>query len=194
MASLVDQPRWTRSPRVVLSLFAVLNVILLLAAFAVRQPWADGAKQVAVPALPPEIQDLQVRLASGHHDEPYAVSLTDAELTAALAHYAATVPDVPFTGIQATILGDQVAVDAVTRGLAIPIPVHATVSLSASNGVPAARVNDVRIAGAALPASVHDQLRRQANSSLDLSQYDLPLTVDTLQLSPGNLAFAGQLK
>jgi hypothetical protein len=140
---------------VVLSLFAVLNVILLLAAFAVRQPWADSAKQVAVPALPPELQDLQVRVASGHHDEPYSVSLTDAELTAALAHHAGTVPDVRFTGIQATILGDQVAVDAVTRGLAIPIP---------------------------------------ANSSLDLSQYDLPLTVDTLQLSPGNLAFAGRLK
>jgi len=194
MALLAKQHQLSRSPRAIVTLVLVVNLVILLVAFAVRPPWTPGAEHSAVPALPAQIQDLQQRIESGHHDEPYSVSLTDAELTAAVAHFAATSPDVPFTGIQARIVGEQVAVDAVTKGLAIPIPVHATVSLSVSNGVPAAHVDDVRVAGAGLPAFVHDQVLRQANASLDLSRYDLPLTVDKLQQSPGTLAFQGRLK
>jgi hypothetical protein len=170
------------------------NVLLALAVFVLRPPWLPEAEEVPAPVLPAQIEVLQEAVASGDHDEPYAVTLSDAELTATRAYYAARSPNVPFTRIQASTVGNRVAVDAVTRGLAVPVPVQATVALSTSHGVLKAQVDEVRVAGAGLPTFIHDQVLGQANASLDLSRYDLPLTVDAIQLRPGSFAFSGRLK
>ncbi len=198
-ASPLTQPggergRWAWTPGKAVAAVALVNLVLALVLFAIRPPWSAPAEQTISPVLPAQIEALQQRIGSGHHGEPYAVSLSDQELTVALAYYASRTPDVPFTSIQATILADHVAVDAVTRGLAIPVPVHADVALAVSDGIPRAHIQEIRVAGAGLPTFVHDQVLQQANTSLGLSRYELPLTVDSLQQRPGNLEFAGKLK
>jgi hypothetical protein len=170
------------------------NGLLALTLFAVRSPWVSRTREVEVPVLPMEIRNLQQRIAERHPGEPYVLDLNDSELTAAAGYYAATVPDVPFTPIQVRVVNGRLTLDAVTANLAVPVPVRATVALSTTNGTPRARVDDVRIAGAGLPAFARDQILREANSSLDLSRYSLPLTVDTIYTSPGSLVLRGRLR
>ena len=182
------------SPASVAVVLALANLLLALSLFAVRSPWARPAADAVPPALLAQIRELQARIAAGQHGQPYTLALSDAELTAAAAYYAATSPGVPFTRVRLAVTGDGVSVDAVTRALAVPVPVHATVLLTAREGVPSARIADVRVAGAGLPAVVHDEVLREANASLDLSRYDLPLTVDALELHAGGLTMSGTLK
>lgn len=170
------------------------NTVLALAFFAVRPPWASPTSDAQAPELPVQIRALQQRVAEAHPGESYALDLSDAELTAAAGYYAATMPEVPFTRIEVAVAGDRIAVDAVTRGLAVPVPVRATVSLAAVDGTPHARVEDVRVAGSGLPAFAREQVLREANASLDLSRYDLPLTVDVVDLAPGKLVLRGRLR
>jgi LmeA-like phospholipid-binding len=101
---------------------------------------------------------------------------------------------VPFTRIQVAVAGERIAVDAVTRGLAVPVPVHTSLSLAAVGGTPLARVEDVQVAGSGLPAFAREQVLHDANASLDLSRYDLPLAVDDVELTPGRLVLRGYLR
>jgi hypothetical protein len=185
---------WGWTPGKIVAGVALVNLVLGLVLFSLHPPWIAPPQQASALLLPAQTVTVQQQIASGVHGQSYAVSLSDGELTAALAYYASMTPDVPFTGIQATILADHVAIDAVTRGLAVPVPVHADVSLAASDGVPRAKVEEVSVAGAGLPAFVHAQVLSQANASLDLSRYELPLTVDSVQQRPGVLEFSGKLK
>ena len=178
----------------VVALLALANLLLALSLFAARSPWVRPAAESVPPALPAQIRELQARIASGQHGQPYSLALSDAELTATAGYYAATSPGVPFTRVELAVTGDGVSVDAVTRALAVPVRVQATVVLTAREGVPSAHVEDVRVAGAGLPAFVHDEVLREANASLDLSRYDLPLTVDALELHAGGLTVSGTLK
>jgi hypothetical protein len=188
------QRRWVWSPGRVVAAVALVNLVVALLLFTSRPPWSMPAERALAPVLPAQLAAIQQRIASGHHGESYEVSLSESELSSALSYFATTTPDVPFTNIHARILADHIAVDAVTRGLAVPVPVRADVTLSISNGGPGAHVEEVSVAGAELPAFVHAQVLQQANASLDLSQYELPVTVDSLQQRPGVLDFGGTLK
>jgi hypothetical protein len=178
----------------VLVALVLANVLLALALFAVPAPWVSHSREVEVPVLPIQIRDLQQRIAEGRSGEPYILDLNDSELTAAADYYAAMAREVPFTRIQVRVVDQRLAVDAVTANLAVPLPVRALVALSAVDGIPRASVEDVRIAGSGLPAFARDQILREANASLDLSRYDLPLTVDTIDTSPGRLVLRGRLR
>jgi len=193
-AHLPASGRWRWHVPSWLVALVLANTLLALALFALRPPWASPTSDAQAPELPVQIRALQQRVAEGHPGEPYALDLSDAELTAAAGYFAATAPDVPFIRIQVAVAGDQLAVEAVTRGLAVPVPVHATVSIAAVDGTPQVRVEDVRVAGSGLPSFARDQVLREANTSLDLSHYDLPLTVDAVDLAPGRLILRGRLR
>jgi DUF2993 family protein len=185
---------WRWSLPTILVALVLANMLLALALFALRAPWVSRSREVEVPTLPVQIGDLQQRIAEGRSGEPYVLDLDDGALTAAANYYAATARDVPFTRIQVHVVGNRLTLDAVTANLAVPVPVQALVALSAVDGIPQARVEDVRIAGSGLPGFARDQILREANASLDLSRYALPLTVDTIDTTPGRLVLRGRLR
>jgi transposase len=187
------QARLSRQWRTV-TLIGLANVVLALLAFTLRGPVDAPAERLSTPALPANISGLSERVAAGSHGEAYSLTLSDAELTAAAGYFAARSPEIPFTRIQISVIGNRVVVDAVTRGMAVPVPVEATVALAAVHGSPNARVEDVRVAGSGVPTFIHDQVLRQANASLDLSRYDLPVSVDELELRNGSITISGVLK
>ena len=69
-----------------------------------------------------------------------------------------------------------------------------TGTVSASGGLPRARVDDVSLGGAPLPSFAREQIVRQANASLDFSRYAMPVTVDAIELRPGSMTIRGSLK
>jgi hypothetical protein len=184
-----------RTWQAALALLVAANVVLALVLFLLRSP-AGSIEAVRVPPyqLPAQIVTLQDRIVEGPSGEPYALNLTDDELTAAVGYFVARAPDVPFTRLRVAVIGDRILVDGVTKGLAVTVPVQATVSLSTENGLPQAHIEAVSLGGVILPSFVQDQVLRQANASLDLSRYPMPITVDGIEQRPGGLTIRGTLK
>ena len=55
-------------------------------------------------------------------------------------------------------------------------------------------MTDVGVGGMPLPAFAHEQVLREANRAVDLSRYELPVTVDTIALRDGVLEARGTVK
>jgi hypothetical protein len=175
-------------------LLAVGNVLLGVAVFALRSPWATAPEVAAPPALPPQVERLRARIAERHPGEPYSLDLSDEELTATVGYFMARAPDVPFTRVRVTVTGQRVIAEGVTRGLAVTVPVRVSGTLSARDGLPQAWIEDVSLGDTPLPAFVRDQILREANRSLDFSRYRMPLTVDAIELRPGGVTIRGARK
>ena len=178
-----------------LTLLVAANLLLGGTVFTLRPPWGGAAEAIAArPQLPSQVQRLAARIAEGHHGEPYTLDLSDEELTAVAGYFLADAPDVPFTRVTIAVSGDKVRADGMTKGLAVTVPVRVTGAVSASDGLPRARVEDVRLGETPLPAFVRDQIVHEANSSLDFSRYPMPVTVDALELRPGGMTIRGTVK
>lgn len=185
---------WSRFARILLGLLAT-NAVLGGVLFALRPPWSAAAESAVAPtALPPQVEELRGRIAEGRRGEPYVLDLSDEDLSAMAGYFLARAPDVPFTRVRVAVAVDQVAVEGVTKGLAVTVPVRAVGSLSARDGLPRAHLADVSLGPVALPGPVRAQILREANRGLDFSRYPLPVTVDTVELRPGGLTLRGTVK
>ena len=191
-AGAVSPERTVPSVRRLLLVIAA-NVLIALALFVNRPPWYVERVTVTLP-LPAQVEQLRQRVERGDRGAAYAVSLTNDDLTATARHFLARREDVPFTQVRLVVSGGLIEADGVTTGLAIPIPVRVIASLEARDGAPLVRVVDISVGGLSLPVFVRAQVLRDANRTVDLSQYDLPVTVDTVELRPGILVVEGTVK
>ena len=175
-------------------LVAVLvNAALAAVLLAVRPPWRVE-RTTAVPELPTQVARLQAQIQRGEHGMPFALDLTDDDLTATAAYFLAQRQDVPFSQVRVAVLDDRVEARGVTTGLAVAVPVRVSANVLARNGQLVIRVIDVDVSGATLPGFARDEVLRQANQAVDLSRYDLPLVVETVRLRPGQLQALGRVK
>jgi hypothetical protein len=180
------------SPGRLLASLAVANLLLGVGLFALRSPLRQDTN--APPAeLPAQLQDLQARMDGRHRGEPFSLTLTNAELTAAVAVFLQESSGVPFSDVRVAVARDQVVVDGTARGAAFAVPVRATLTATVVEGHPVVRVVKVSLGRTTLPAFVRDQILAQANASLDLSQYDLGVTLDALTLGSGTLTVRGTI-
>jgi hypothetical protein len=175
-----------------LVLLTVANLLLGVGLFALRPPGRLDTT-APPPELPASIQTLATRMDGQHRGEEYTLTLSDAELTAAVAYFLHASPDVPFTNVRVAIVGGRVIVNGTARGAAVGVPVRATLTVEVHDGHPVVQVESVSLGATPLPAFVRQQVIAQANASLDLSQYDLGVTVESLTLGTGTLQVRGKL-
>lgn len=176
-----------------LALLAVANLLLGAGLFALRSP-ARRETSAPPPALPAEIAALAARLDGSHRGEPFALTLTDADLTAAVAAFLAASPDVPFSDVRVAARGGRIVVEGRARGAALAVPISATLAVAARDGTPIVRVEHVDLGGAPLPTFAREQIIAEANASLDLSRYDLGVRIDDLTVGEGVVAVRGAIK
>src|SRR3569623_289829 len=94
--------RGWRSPGGLLAVLATANLLLGVGLFALRSPLRQDP--TAPPAaLPAQLQDLQARMDGQHRGEPFNLTLTDAELTAAVAVFLQDSPGVPFSNVRVAV-------------------------------------------------------------------------------------------
>jgi hypothetical protein len=180
-------------PLRLLVLVAVVNVLLAAGLLTLRPPWRIE-RSAAVPPLPAQVAELQARVQSGEHQTPYALTLTDDELTATARHFLAQSDDVPFAQVRVAVVGSHLEVSGVTTGLAVAVPVKVVANAVSRDGAPVVSVAAVDIGGLALPPFVREQVLREANQAVDLSRYDLAVTVDAVTLRPGVLEARGMVR
>ena len=180
-------------PVKLLLLVTALNVLLAAGLLTLRPPWRVERSD-APPTLPPQVAELQARAARGEHQAPYTLTLTDDELTATARYFLAQSEDVPFSQVRVTVLDGRLEATGVTAGLAVAVPVRIVANVEARNGAPIVSVVDVGIGGVALPTFVREQVLTEANRAVDLSRYELPVTVDAVTLRPGALDVRGTVR
>ncbi len=180
-------------PRRLLLLVAAVNVLLAVGLLTLRPPWRVE-RSTAAPPLPAQVAELQARVGSGEHGTPYALTLTDDELTATARYFLAQSDDVPFTQVRVAVVGSHLEVSGVTTGLAVAVPVKVVANAAARSGAPVVSVVDVDVGGVTLPPFVREQVLREANQAVDLSRYDLAVTVDAVTLRPGVLDVRGTVR
>ena len=176
-----------------LALLAVANLLLGVGLFAIRSPVKAVAVAAPPPELPAQIQDLQARMDGNHKDQPFTLTLTDADLTAAVAVYLASTSDVPFTDVRITVRRTEIEVNARSSDTPIVVPVRVKLTAAVANGRPELKVRDVSLGSAGLPGFVTDQVIQQANASLDLSNYDLGVTLQSITLGDGVVTVTGKI-
>ena len=183
--------RWGSGSGLLIGL-AALNLALGVGLFALRPP--GRAIVITTPVtLPAPVQTLVGRMDGRHRGEPYTLTLTDAELTEAIAYFLATSPEVPFTDVRVVSRDGRIIVNGTARGAAVGVPVQATMTVIARGGRPIVTVEDVRLGSTPLPTFVRQQIIAQANASVDLSQYDLGITVESITVDTGTLTVRGKL-
>jgi hypothetical protein len=180
-------------PLRLLLLVTVLNVLLAAGLLTVRPPWRVE-RATEVPPLPAQVAELQVRVQRGEHGTPYTLSLTDDELTATARYFLAQSQDVPFSQVRIGVVDQYVEVTGVTTSLAVAVPVRVVANVAARNGAPVVSVVDVGIGGLALPSFVREQVLTEANRAVDLSRYDLAVTVDSVARRTGVLDVRGTVR
>ena len=186
-------PRGPAVPIKLLILVTVVNLGLALGLLTLRPPWR--LERVVVPtAMPAQVAQLAAQVQRGEHGAPYQLLLTDDDLSATAGYFLAQSADVPFSQVRVTVNGGQVEANAVTTGLAMAVPVRIQANVIAQNGAPVVQVTDVGLGGVPLPSFAQEQVLREANRAVDLSRYNLPVTVDTLELRPGVLEARGTVK
>jgi hypothetical protein len=186
-------PRAPGIPIKLLLLVAVVNLGLAFGLFALRPP-QRVERITAVPAMPAQVAQLAAQVQRGEHGAPFDLVLTDDDLSATAGYFLAQSKDVPFGQVRAAVSGGHVEVSAVTTGLAVAVPVRIQTSVVARDGAPVVQVLDVGVGGVPLPTFAHDQVLREANRAVDLSRYNLPVTVDSIELRPGVLEARGTVK
>ena len=175
-----------------LAVLAVANLVLGVGLFALRPP-GRADTTAPPPELPAQIQALAARMDGQHRGEDYTLTLSDADLTAAVANFLATSPEVPFGDVRVAVTGGRVVVNGTARGAALRVPIRATLTVVARDGHPVIQVENVSLGATTLPKFARQQIIDQANASLDLSQYDLGVTVESLTLGEGTLTVRGKL-
>ena len=137
--------------------------------------------------LPGQVRALASEVAAAGGDVPYALTLSDAELTT-LARYFLTGTTGPFTRVQVSAIGGQLVVVGEVREFGIAIPVTLRLVVVTRHGMPAAAVDAVE---GPLPAFARARIARQADALLDVSQYRSLVTVSAMELHPGALTLRG---
>ncbi|MBI2954703.1 MAG: hypothetical protein HYY30_10340 [Chloroflexi bacterium] len=183
------------SLRRTLALVIVANLLLGLILFTLRSPSRGAPDENApVPPLPQQVQQVKTLIAEGRHGEKFSMVLTDQDLTDLVAHFLAADPSLPFTQVRVAVTGQRLVIDAITRGLAVTLPVRVTGTVGARNGLPWARVENVSLGDTPVPGFIRDQIVGQVNAGLDFSRYDLGVSVDALELGAGTMAIRGTVK
>lgn len=175
-----------------LALLALLNTVLGVGLFALRSP-VHRDTHMPPPALPAQVVALEGRMDGQHRGEPYTLTLTDDELSTAVAVFLAGSPEVPFGDVHVAVTGGRIVVTGTARGTAVGVPVRANLLATAQGGQPIVQLDNVSLGSTPLPTFIRQQVIAQANASLDLSQYNLGVTVDSLTLGEGVLTVRGTI-
>jgi hypothetical protein len=147
------------------------------------------------PRLSEQLGELWERLKSGGHGgEPFDLTVTDRELDEALAWYADEHSDFPLGEARVSFDSEGVGVSGVARVGTLRLPVSARADVSLHGDVPLVAVNEVQVGEMGLPDFLRFQLEEQLNRYLALSEDELPVVIEDMELADGWLTMRGSIR
>jgi len=182
--------------RILTSLNFWIALVLLAAngaAWAYALAPAGPAVQV-VPRLEPDMAVLRQKLnEGGHSGEPFTVEVTDQEAAETIAWYLEAHPNVPFRGPRVSIRPDGVTAEGVAEVLGLRIGISGRAAIRLRDGVPLVTLEDLRLAGLALPGLIRDRIQAEIDAQFSLAQ-NLPVIIDEVRLEKGQATIVGKIR
>lgn len=173
-----------------------LALVLLVANGAA---WAyalapEGPAVVVEPRLPPDIADLRDRLAEGGHGgESFTVEITQQEAAETIAWYLERNQNIPFREPQVFITPDGISAKGMAEIAGFRVGLSGRADIELRDGVPYVTLEDLDVAGVAVPGFVRDRIQAEIDAQFGLAQ-DLPLIIDELVLEEGRAAVRGTVR
>jgi hypothetical protein len=170
---------------------------LLLAANGAAWAYALAPEGPAIkvePRLEADLAALRQKLIEGGHSgEPFTVGITDLEAAETIAWYLDRHPSVPFRDPQVFVQPDGITAKGVAEvaGLRVGLTGRATIQLQ--DGVPLVTVEDLDLAGVAVPGFVRDRIQAEIDAQFSLAQ-DLPVSIEELRLEEGRATVRGTIR
>jgi hypothetical protein len=173
-----------------------LALVLLVANGAA---WAyalapKGPAVVVEPRMAPSIAGLRDRLAEGGHSgEPFNIEVTEQEAAETIAWYLSRHPRIPFREPQVIITPDGVSAKGVAEIAGLRVGLTGRAAIQLRDGVPLVTLEDLDVAGVAVPGFVQDRIQAEIDAQFSLAQ-DLPLIIDELALKEGRATVRGTIR
>ena len=147
-----------------------------------------------VPRLEPDMAALRQKLSEGGHSgEPFTVEVTDQEAAETIAWYLEAHPNVPFRDPQVSIRPEGVTAEGVAEILGLRIGLSGRAAIRLRDGIPLVTLEDLHLAGLAVPGFVRDQIQAEIDAQFGLAQ-SLPVLIKEIRLEEGKATILGEIR
>jgi hypothetical protein len=154
-----------------------------------------GPAYVAEPILAPSLDDLRTRLIEGGHSgERFEVRVTNREASDSIAWFLEKRPEVPFRHPRIAFHPDGLDAWGEVDILGLKLSIHGWATMVLENGIPVVTLTDLEVAGAPVPGFVLEAIQDAVYEQVDLSNRQLPIIFETLELREGEVIAGGTIR
>jgi len=155
----------------------------------------SGSTYTAEPVLEPGLDDLRTRLReSGHSGERFELTVTDQEAAQSIAWFIGDPPRIPFSNPRIEFHPNEIKAWGNVELLGLRLSIHGRAMMVLENGVPVVTLIDTKVAGAPVPGFVLDAVQDAIYDQVDLSNRELPVIFETLELREGQVVASGTFR
>ena len=187
--------------RLVSKLTKPINLWIALALLAANGlAWAgalspSGPVYVAEPVLEPDLADLRDRLREGGHSgERFTLNVTGQEAAESIAWFLGNHPEIPFEHPRVQFHPDVVESWGEVEVLGLRLSIHGQATMVLEDGIPIVTLTDISVAGAPVPGFVLAAVQDAVYEQVDLSNRELPVIFETLELREGEAVAGGTIR
>ena len=175
--------------------FWVAFVLLITNGIAWAYALAPSGPAVEVqPRLATDIEGLRHKLnEGGHSGEPFVVDVTDQEAVETIAWYLNRHPNIPFGEPQVSITSSGISARGVAEIAGLRVGLSGRADIELRDGVPIVTLEDLDVAGVAVPGLVRHRIQAEVDTQFGLAQ-DLPLIIDEVVLGEGRATVRGVIR
>ncbi len=156
---------------------------------------SSGPTYTVEPVLEPSLDDLRIRLREGGHSgERFDLAVTGPEAAQSIAWFIGNHPEIPFRHPRVEFHPDMVEAWGNAELLGLRLSIHEQATMVLENGVPIVALTDIQVAGAPVPGFVLDAVQEAIYDQVDLSNRELPVIFETLELREGEAVASGTIR
>ena len=187
--------------RLIRRLLKPINLWIALALLAANGlAWAaalapSGPTYTVEPVLEPSLDDLRTHLREGtYHGERFELDVTDQEAAESIAWFLSNHPEIPFRHPRIGFHPGEVEAWGDVEVLGLRLSIHGRATMVLENTVPVVTLTDIGVAGAPVPGFVLEAIQDAMYEQVDLSNRELPVLFETLELREGKAVASGTIR
>jgi hypothetical protein len=147
---------------------------------------SSGPSYIAEPILEPSLADLRNRLIEGGHSgEQLELHVTGREAAETITWFIDKHPEIPFRNPRIAIHPGIIEAWGEVELLGLKLSIHGWATMVLENNVPIVTLTDLEVAGAPVPGFVLEAVQDAIYDQVDLSNRELPVIFEMLELREG---------
>jgi hypothetical protein len=155
----------------------------------------SGPTYTAEPVLEADLDDLRLRLREGGHSgERFELHVTGQEAAESIAWFLSNHPEIPFKHPRIEFHPGIVESWGEVEVLGLKLSIHGQATMVLEDGIPVVTLTDLGVAGAPVPGFVLKAIQDAVYQQVDLSNRQLPVIFETLEIQEGAAVATGTIR